>query len=623
MFKDKYSNQIESIRADGYIKQKVLNRISEKEAQKRPSKVFIIRAAAALAACFAVTLSVWAVNSGEKLPAGNIEVSKTTYGDIYDAVSEFKLQNNVIGDFVSGLFGEDEEDTYEYIIEDSGSSKAESATGTTGAQNTGNKYSETNTQVEGVDEADIIKTDGRYIYSLNQANGKIRIIKAGKEPQQVSGISLLEESFSPTSNMYIWGNKLVVIGCDNKKGETAAFIYDISNPEAPEKLYECRQSGYYENSRLIGDKLYLISNHTVDFSGITEEKPETYTPSVVCENYNGAVEAETVCINDVRSGPQYTVICGFGITDGSLISTQSLLGGIYTLYCSTQNIITAGYGEDDKTAISRYAISDGEIELKATGEISGSLLNQFSIDEYEGNFRFVTTYQTGVETKEGNLISYKLVTANSLLVLNDELEQIGSIENIAPDERVYSVRFMGKTAYFVTFRQVDPLFTADMSDPENPKIIGALKIPGFSNYLFPYGEGMLLGIGQDADEQTGRTGGVKLSMFDINNPADVTESAKTVLDATYSEALYNHKAALVDKEKNIIAFSVWGTNGSEYRVYSLRDGEFVKIAQISFNNVVDNVRGLYIDDEFYIVTDKALIVYDINAFTEITRINIE
>ncbi|MBO7151814.1 MAG: beta-propeller domain-containing protein, partial [Clostridia bacterium] len=131
-----------------------------------------------------------------------------------------------------------------------------------------------------------------------------------------------------------------------------------------------------------------------------------------------------------------------------------------------------------------------------------------------------------------------MTTVNSLRVLDKDLKEVGKIENIAPDERVYSVRFMGDTAYFVTFRQVDTLFSVDLKNPKEPKIIGALKIPGFSNYLFPFGEDKLLGIGQDADEKTGRTGGIKFSIFDISNPANVTESAKTVLKYFISASPY-------------------------------------------------------------------------------------
>ena len=321
--------------------------------------------------------------------------------------------------------------------------------------------------------------------------------------------------------------------------------------------------------------------------------------------------------------PAYTVVCSFSIKDGKLLGSQSLLGGTYTLYCSTENIITAGYSSDDTTPIARFSLNDGNIKFEADGSIKGTLLNQFSIDEYKGNFRFVTTGTKSVVINGEASTNYKIVDSNSLYVLNGELKQIGAIEDVAPDERVYSVRFMGDTAYFVTFRQVDPLFSVDLSNPKNPKIIGALKIPGFSNYLFPYGDGKLLGLGMEADEETGRTSGIKLSMFDISDPANVTEGSKTVLESDYSDALYNHKAALIDAKRNLIAFATYGKNGIDYMVYSYKDGKIVLNAQIELGNVYDEVRGLYINQEFYVVTEKSVSVYSLENFKHITTLDIK
>ena len=172
---------------------------------------------------------------------------------------------------------------------------------------------------------------------------------------------------------------------------------------------------------------------------------------------------------------------------------------------------------------------------------------------------------------------------------------------------------MGDAAYFVTFRQVDPLFSADVSDPYNPKIIGSLKIPGISNYLFPYGD-KLLGIGSNADERTGRSEGMKLSMFDISDPANVTESSKTDIPAYYSESLYNHKATLADYGKNIIGFPVYGDTGLEYFVYSYENGKFVQKlnALLELKNEND-CRGLYIGKVFYIAAAYELQYYDLET----------
>ncbi len=139
---------------------------------------------------------------------------------------------------------------------------------------------------------------------------------------------------------------------------------------------------------------------------------------------------------------------------------------------------------------------------------------------------------------------------NYLYILDEKLNELSKIEDIAKDEQVYSARFIGKTGYVVTYKQTDPLFSIDLSDPKNPQIIGELKIPGFSEYLHPYGDGLLLGIGMDVDETGTITNGVKLSMFDISNPEDVAEVQKYVMEDCYStNVTYEYKAAMIDVEK--------------------------------------------------------------------------
>lgn len=422
------------------------------------------------------------------------------------------------------------------------------------------EYSKTNVQVEGVDEADTVKTDGKFIYIIKsnydesekmlKTEIKTVDIRNG-EPARLKSISI--DGFK-TYEMYLSEGRIIVIGTENtEKDSVKAVIYDISNPDSPKKIQECTQSGVYSESRLIGGKLYIISNYYIETDNIKKYSPKTYVPALECKNYNGTVKPDSICFYNECSSPEYTVLSAYDIKDGSLVSTQSVLGGSYTVYASTENIITSSYPTNGKIQITRFSANGGNIELAAFGELNGELLNQFSIDEYKEHFRFVLTSQSSK------------YSGNSLVILDKDLKETGAIKNIAEGERVYSVRFMGDTAYFVTFRQVDPLFSADVSDPTEPKIIGSLKIPGFSNYLFPFGDGKLFGIGQNADEKTGRTTGMKISMFDISDPANVTECAKTDLNAPYSEALSNHKATLTDSNKNLIGFPAYG--GANNTVY--------------------------------------------------------
>ncbi len=612
-FKDSYNRQLDDIKPDGYIKDKTRRKMGEKDEKSAPKRsgraVFGTAVAAVL--CGAILFSAGIVtgrrtvkvNKSENTPAMK---TVATYGDIYDNIKKFKT---TFWDKIRNYASDDME-----VIEEAydGAMNGSAATGTNGSNlksesagaDTDNSadHSDTNVQVEGVDEADVVKTDGKYIYILSFYERRVKIVDVtGEKPRQLTSIKT-EDIFN--CDMYLSGGRLILLGEGNseKQSTATAVIYDISDPNKPKELTRCKQSGNYLDSRLIDSRLYIITDFTINSDEITKGRAESYVPSVSCKDYNGAVAAESVHFYNNCNYPRYTVICGYDIKDGALSGTQSVLGGSYTVYANTENIITCGFADSDGfTQVARFTLNGGKIELKATGSLEGSLLNQFSIDEYKGYFRFVLTDYYKTET-------------NSLVILNGDLKETGKITDLAPGERVYSVRFMGNTAYFVTFRQVDPLFSADVSDPHNPKIIGSLKIPGFSRYLFPYGD-KLLGIGQNADEQTGRSGLMKLSMFDISDPANVTESSKTDISAKYSEALYNHKATLADYGKNIIGFPAYGNSGLLYFVYSYEDGKFVQKLKTELNiENQQNCRGLYIGKVFYIAAPYELQYYDLETF---------
>ena len=641
MFNDNYKKEIENIKPDGYIKQKVLNKIEENNGipKAKPKFNIIYRVTAVAASMALIVVGMGLLRNAKPTPSF---ISTADYGEVYKVVKEYqdsiKMYNQ---NKYSGWIGVDDEGDMEdavgtdTVAKPGGSADAYGSTQTNGnkQESSAEEHSNTNNQVEGVEEADSVKTDGEYIYYFASGSGNLKIVKAGKEPKLMCDVNLapkngnasdalsdkafVQESYY-NNEIYLSGNKLIVISIDyqNKESITTAYIYDITDKTAPKKVYECSQSGGYNTSRLIGNKLYLITDYSVVLNNVDENEPTTYVP---CGN-GELIPADCITVSAVKNSLTYTVICGFNIDDGTLLSSQSLLGGTYALYCSTKNIIIANYQNGDVTPVVRYSINDGIIKTEASGEVKGSLLNQFSIDEHNGYFRFVTTYQDNVEYKSENYTNMRVENKNGLFVLDSNLQKVGEITDLAPNERVYSVRFMGNTAYFVTFRQVDPLFSADLSDPQNPKIIGKLKIPGFSNYLFPFGEGKLLGIGQDADERTGIVDGLKLSMFDISDPSEVTESSKTVLKENYSPALYDHKASLVDFNKNLIGFSVYSTTGLDYRLFTLNESGFKEVLNIELYKVSDDIRGLYIGDELYIICKEKMLVYSLVDFTKITEL---
>ena len=233
--------------------------------------------------------------------------------------------------------------------------------------------------------------------------------------------------------------------------------------------------------------------------------------------------------------------------------------------------------------------------------------DSFSIDEYKDHLRVVVT--------DGDV--------NAVYVLNKELETVGSIDNLAKDERVYSARLMGDTGYFVTFRETDPLFSVDLSDPENPEIIGSLKIPGFSDYLHPYGGGRLLGIGMNVDEDTMITDGVKLTMFDISDPADVKEEDTFVLKNVYStDVSYDYKACLADAARNIIGFSGYTDGGQEYFIfeYDSNNGFICKMEEEINGSGGSGARGVYINQTLYVIEGNIIEAYSLKDYGKVDDI---
>jgi len=229
--------------------------------------------------------------------------------------------------------------------------------------------------------------------------------------------------------------------------------------------------------------------------------------------------------------------------------------------------------------------------------VDGEILNQFSLGEYEGVLRIATT--TG-NTWEGNSRNNVFCVKSN----GDKLEVIGGIRDLAPGERLYSARFVGERGYLVTFVQVDPLFTLDLSDPTNPVVAGELKVPGYSTYLHPLNENYLLSVGQDTVVEDGivRNGGMQLSIFDVSdfsNPK-LLHTAKIGDTGTYSEAMYNHKALTFWPEQNLLALPV-----NEYAVTPSENGD---VWENTFNGMV--VYHLTDDYDFEMLGRMNLYTYD-------------
>ena len=538
--------------------------------------------------------------------------------------------------------------------ESAGSSQMEQMEKETAIANTTSKeFSDTNVQVEGVDEGDIVKTDGVYLYIMSFDSGRIQIVEAnGSSPKKrgvISDTSTTRESRS-IQEFYINGDRLSVIrqayvpyeeddrvksyyqdqGVEDIGGMRAIYsyaypaksityleTYDISDRDNPKLLGTITQDGTYKSSRRVDDDIYLFTiyyaNHFQDV-----KRTESYIPAV-----NGTVlPYDSIYIPEQVDGAGYTVISSVNMKNPSKTTSQkAVVADGDQFYVSGSNIYIGSTRYDgrasqyDYTELIKLSYKNGRITFQAHGNVDGYLNDQFSLDEYQGKLRLVSTlsHNNGSST-------------NSLLVLDENLKVIGEIEDLAPGEQIYSARFMGDTGYFVTFRNMDPLFSVDLKDPKNPKILGELKITGFSEYLHPYDENLLLGIGREISPDTGNFKGLKLSMFDISNPKDVKEIRKTV-EKSYesSPAWDNHKAVAISSGKQVIGFAVeeydkvcseWKYNYVLY-IYNKNQGfKQVLSYELQDDYNYENVRGLYIGQYFYVVESRRVTVFDMKKFVQ-------
>ncbi len=557
-------------------------------------------------------------------------------------------------------------------------SAAPMATEAPTAGNAAGDYSETNVQVKGVDEGDIVKTDGKYIYVLS--GDTLRILRAaGADTRELFSKEVGEDYYRDytekdgeykgsesrwrsAQELYISGSRLTVIYNVSAWSEsyredggwsytdssrTEIELYDVSDPAAPRLLTTVGQDGSFVTSRLTDGVLYLISRYWV--YDPDEDDPDSFIPRLYDEGEAKTVDCACIWIPE-RSGNQWSVVSAFGLEDGAQRANLSLLGGADTVYMNGSDLYLARSAYVDETSepyteavytvtehswrqqttITRVSLAGGGLTVQANGSVDGSLLSQFSMDAYNGDLRLVTTLDgysyTTWEDKERGFVNTvwpdeQQKSGNALWVLDGDLQVVGSLTGLAEDERVYSVRFDGEVGYFVTFRQVDPLFAVDLSDRQNPTVLSALKIPGFSEYLHVWDDGRLLGLGYDADEKTGRTGNMKLSMFDTSDKTDVTEKHKLILSGNWSEALYNHKAILVSREKNVVAFPMDGG----YAVYGYDDAKgFSLRAELEMPDMerwYGNARGLYADGFAYVVFETGVWVLDLETLEPVTTVS--
>jgi uncharacterized secreted protein with C-terminal beta-propeller domain len=655
----------------------------------------------------------------------------------YDELTNFIKSNTEMNSYYGGFGGE-------VMTTTAGVAKAQTASSTvsegssvpaaapSASGGVSRDYSGTNIQVEGVDEADFVKNDGKYIYTIS--GNKIVIVDA-YPADSAKIVSQIELSGTP-QEMFINNDKLIVFGYGdysyNKamaipdigimppryySPKTFVNVYDITDRANPVLKRNVSIDGNYYDSRMIGDYVYLIVNDPVNYGGTNPipmpviqsgsvsktiaasdvyyfDYPDTsyvFTNviSINTQNDNQEVNSKTFLMGYsenlyVSTSNIYVVytkrlseydfydrILDEAVIPAVSVQEQVKISAIrdsnVTKYEKMQQIskslqdyvdslgpengaqvmktIQDNYQkvqieiakEMEKTIIHKISINNGNIQYLTNGEVPGYTLNQFSMDEYNNNFRIATT--TG---------SWGQNQLNNVYVLDSSLQIVGKLEDLAQGERIYSVRFLGEKGYLVTFRQIDPLFVIDLSSPTNPTVLGYLKIPGVSDYLHPYDDTHIIGVGNNATEQ-GRINGLKLSLFDVSDFANPKEVSTYVIGGTgvyaSSDALYDHKAFLFSKDKNLMVIPVsintysmnWQQSNYWQGAYvfniDLTNGIMLK-GKITHENETANKtdyyydyqsqirRSLYMENILYTLSSKMIKMNDLSNLSEINKVEL-
>lgn len=471
------------------------------------------------------------------------------------------------------------------------------------------EYSITNIQVAGVDEADQVKTDGKYIYTIS--NDAVYILDAGAtNPQDAKVLSKISTNNTYLAGIYISddSNKLIVLG--NKyidyvsivekdaalilppywsNPSSFVMVYDISDKANPIIVRNFTISGNYFNSRMIGDYVYTIITESV----YLKNDGTVNLPIVSTETKTANIDASKILYVDSRDTYYtYTTVFGFNIKDNTQApsNTTIMMSGTNEMYVSANNIyiVSPIWSSENQhtTNIYRVNINQATLEAQAKGSVWGNPINQYAMDEYNGNFRIATTmwFTDNATTSDGAVFKVSR-QMNNIYVLNADLNVIGKLEGFKMDESIYSVRFSESKCYVVTFKQIDPFFVIDMSNPAAPKVAGELKIPGYSSYLYPIDENHIIGLGKENST-------LKLSLFDVTNVNAPAEIAKYIVEAQYSDsvALYNPHAFVFDAQRQLLIIPV-----------SINDGKIIPLierANIDGTTSIeaDNWQGVYIFD---------------------------
>lgn len=607
--------------------------------------------------------------NAQKKDAGSLYTVAKNYGEVYDAIYSGSGQekeadgiavaegeNSSSGDVTTYIMGDtaDTADTAGAVVdgvEDIGSTQMIKGAGAQSGKETADvssdtaeqQYSGTNLQTQGVDESDFVKTDGSYIYTVSHNEILITDIRK-KALKQTGKIQISETSSDRVLEMYVDGDILSVIVESEDSGlemqaddtenytedciyyfrdgtKTRVITYDISNPKKPVKTGCVTQDGRYQTSRKIGNIIYLFTNKRISMpqqtkeEAVTEENVSGWIPLV----NDKAVDAEDIYVDNGGGGSNSLLISSVNVKNpDQVVDNTMILSQYVDIYVSESAFYVyqiKGSWNDAVTQIAKFGLADGKMDADGAVSVNGRVTDTFAINEQSGKLRVLTTSQDSVNGED----------TNNLYLFDKNLSLTGKIEGLAQGEEIYAARYLGNMAYFVTYRNTDPLFAVDLSDDRNPKVRGELKISGFSEYLHFWGDDKLIGIGYETDEKTGEHTGIKITMFDISDPADLKEVESLVLkDYNYSEALYNYKFVLADADENLLGFALQSYGDGESVTYLLLTWNGEKFETLLSQSLTDKAgnpdqskaadtsayRGIYAGDMFYIVSTEKIISYD-------------
>lgn len=548
-------------------------------------------------------------------------------------------------------------------------------------------YSTTNIQVENVDEADIVKTDGDYIYSISEDNVIITDVKDLKQPKVVATIQSEDDDIP--EDIILYKDKLVVISTKgnqtqryyyNNRMNTVVKIYNITSREKPvlTKSYEMYEP--YYTSRCVDNVLYVIS------SGNLRKEDDEIVVGYNEDNMEKEMSIDKIkYLKDVKTTKQ-TLISTVDLNNETAdIKLDSYLMNISNAYVSENAIylLNQKYNNDSKipikllfgfkgvfgledyyemdsesgyyTEIYKFDIKEN-VEYKAKTKVKGKTINQYSLDEKDNHLRIALYDNDG----------------SRVAIFDEDLKQIGISDNVAKGEKMYSSRFIGDKVYFVTYKTIDPLFVMDLSNETKPKVLGKLKIPGYSTYLHPYDENHIIGIGMETKEvinrnsngkvisTTAKVVGMKMALFDVSNVNSPVQISSVVIgdSRTTSAILTNPKALLFSKEKSLIAipvnnysqdFEVTSSNNYEtminnytkygkpynaegYFVYNINVQDGFKLKGVITHEKTNAtyyysnsklLRGLYIDNNLYTVSETMIKVNELDSLKAVGELKLK